>query len=112
MEPVDPRLPVILPVVRYSAQRHAAKGPGGYWELATLLELAVLAGEPETAMGYLEESLAAAEKLGEIFAPRTTARNLALIQQAREARGESAAWIAELVTELERLAVRLEGGAP
>jgi len=112
LEPIDPRLPVILPVVRYSAQRHAARGPGGYWELATLVELAVLAGEPETATSHLEEALAAAEKLGETFAPRTTARNLALIQRARESRGERASWIAALVTELEKLAVRLEGGAP
>ena len=38
----DPRQAEILPVVRYSAARKAAKNPD-YWDHATLLELAVLA---------------------------------------------------------------------
>jgi hypothetical protein len=44
----------------------------------------------------------------EAFEPETTARNLRLIREAREARGEEAAWIAEIEHSLNTAQLRLE----
>ena len=51
----DPRQAEILPVVRYSAARKAAKAPR-YWDHATLLELAVLARDEDDAADRLGEA--------------------------------------------------------
>lgn len=92
----DPGLAALLPVVRYAAGQRVARdggNAGDYWDHATLLELAVLARDEEAA----EESAATALALvREPWEPATTARNLRLIREAREARGEDVAWLAEL----------------
>jgi hypothetical protein len=85
----DPRQAEILPVVRYSASRKAAKA-ADYWDHATLLELAVLARDADDADEKLSEALAVARASWEL---ETTARNLSLIRGMREARGEDAGWV-------------------
>ncbi len=85
----DPRQAEILPVVRYSASRKAARTPD-YWDHATLLELAVLARDADDAEEKLGEALAVARASWEL---ETTARNLRLIREMREGRGEDAAWL-------------------
>jgi tetratricopeptide (TPR) repeat protein len=106
MPKADPRQAEILPVVRYSASRKAAKTPD-YWDHATLLELAVLARDEDDANDKLAEALAVARASWEL---ETTARNLGLIRDMRETRGENAAWIRTLQDSLNERARQLEGG--
>jgi tetratricopeptide (TPR) repeat protein len=94
----DPRQADILPVVRYSASRKAAKN-ADYWDYATLLELAVLARDLDDA----EERLGQAR--GMIPPPKaweleSTVGNLRDIRKAREARGEDCAFIAAIENSL------------
>lgn len=100
----DPRQAEILPVVRYSAARKAARAPD-YWDHATLLELAVLARDADDAEEKLGQALAVARASWEL---ETTARNLRLIREMREGRGEDAAWIKRIEDMLKERAERLE----
>jgi tetratricopeptide (TPR) repeat protein len=101
MELQDPPHPLqsdLLPVVRYAAlQRCQAKGD--YWDHATLVELAVLARNIEEARKQTGKALALVR---EVWEPETTARNLRLIRETRERRGEDVAWIAHIESGLKR----------
>jgi tetratricopeptide (TPR) repeat protein len=99
----DPRQTEIVPVVRYSAFRKAAKA-ADYWDYATLLELAVLARDEADANDRLGDALTVAHAPWEL---ETTARNLSLIREMREGRGEEAAWIKQTETMLHERAARL-----
>lgn len=89
-EPPDPRRLEILPVVTYAVRQRIQRGTPDYWDYATLLELAVLAKDEAGATEYLARALAAVR---ESWEPETTLRNLRLIREARERRGEeSPAW--------------------
>jgi len=100
-EPVDPRQAELLPVVRYAIKRRLADKTPDYWDHATRLELAVLAGDQSAAEEALGDALAA---IREKWEPETTVRNLKLIRDAREKRAINVAWIAELEAELEKAA--------
>jgi hypothetical protein len=99
----DPRMAQILPVVRYSASRKAQQDPN-YWDHATLLELAVLAEDRDDAQDKLSDATGAECKAWML---ESTARTLALIRQDRAARGQDAAWIGELESQLLEKAARL-----
>lgn len=86
----------LLPLVRFAAQQRLARTPD-YWDHATMLELAVLARDPDDATGRLERALAAVR---EPWEPATTANNLRLIQDARRARGAADAWVDEVIAAL------------
>ena len=96
-DPPDPRRSELIPVVRYSVERRIAKGAPDYWDYATLLELAMLAGDQAKAMSALSNSLAA---IREIFEPDTTARNLKLIVEAKSKRSELQPWMEKVVEKL------------
>ncbi len=100
----DPRQAEILPVVRYSAARKAARAPD-YWDHATLLELAVLARDADDAEEKLGEALAGARASWEL---ESTARNLGLIRAMREGRGDDMAWLKRIEDTLRERAKRLE----
>lgn len=106
-DPPDPALDALLPVVRYAAfQRIRADEhqTGDYWDQATLIELAVVARDRDAA----EDAAAAAlSVVTEPWQPPTTARNLRLIREAREARGEDAAWIGDIEQALAEAEARL-----
>jgi tetratricopeptide (TPR) repeat protein len=97
-EPPDPRREMLIPVVRYAAERHLAGKPD-YWDHATLLELDVLGRKESEAAAWLGKALACVR---EPWEPETTARNLRLIREARERRGTADAWAAEMEAELEK----------
>ncbi|HEU0079678.1 MAG TPA: TRAFs-binding domain-containing protein, partial [Longimicrobiaceae bacterium] len=103
-EPRDERQAELLPVVRYAVERKIAKGSPDYWDFATRLELAVLADDREGAVDALGDAL---DHMREEWEGETTARNLRLIREARERRGEDAAWIADA----ERRLAPAAGGA-
>ena len=107
----DEALAQMLPVVRYAAEqrvRRQGESGGDYWDHATLLELAVLARDPDAAADYAAGALALVR---EPWEPATTARNLGLIRQMRQSRGEDAAWIGEIEQALSEAEARLTGPA-
>ena len=96
--PPDPQREQIIPVVTYSAERRVAAGKPDYWDYATLLELAVLGKNAEKARAAL---IAALPLVREVWEPETTLRNLCLIREARERRGETVAWAKDIEAALE-----------
>jgi tetratricopeptide (TPR) repeat protein len=100
-DPPDPRRERLIPVVAYAVERRIATGNPDYWDYATRLELAVLAKDEEKATSALGDALASVR---EIWEPETTARNLRLIREARERRGEVIPWANEIEEELEKSA--------
>jgi hypothetical protein len=61
----------------------------------------VLAKDEQKAVAALSDAVAAVR---EPWEPETTARNLRLIREARERRGEDVPWAGEIEGELERRA--------
>ena len=104
--PPDARVRGLLPVVRYAVERKIASGKPDYWDYATLVELAVLAKDESGAMDALAAALPA---IREGWEPETTARNLRLVRETRESRGESVQWAVTIENELGRKA-SLHGG--
>ncbi|CAK0778997.1 hypothetical protein WCLP8_870002 [uncultured Gammaproteobacteria bacterium] len=96
-EPVDLRQAEMLPVVRYAVKRRLSGKQPDFWDHATLLELAVLARDQKSAETALVDALAAVR---EPWEPKTTARNLALIREVREKRGEEVEWMNAIITPL------------
>jgi len=92
-EPPDPRRERILPVVTYAVEQKMAKGKADYWDYATLLELAVLAKDEQRALQCAGDALAAVR---ESWEPETTLRNLRLIREARNRRGENIPWMKDI----------------
>lgn len=92
-EPPDSRREELIPVVSYAVKRRIKVGEPDYWDHATRLELAVLAKDQQTASGALSDALAS---IRETWEPQSTARNLRLICEARERRGEDVGWIIEI----------------
>ncbi|MCP5102956.1 MAG: DUF4071 domain-containing protein, partial [bacterium] len=93
----DPRQEKLLPVVTFAVEQKTAHGVPDYWDYATLLELAVLSNNQEDTVKWLDKSLIAVR---EPWEPETTARNLRLIYEVREKRGENAAWIKKVEEQL------------
>jgi len=102
-DPTDARREQILPVVRYSVERRIASGKPDYWDYATMVELAVLSKDEKRANAALEDALA---RLRESWELETTARNLRLINDSRERRGELSPWMRDIEKSLQRLAER------
>jgi hypothetical protein len=96
MDRPDTRQAAVLPVVRYAASQKAKRNPD-YWDYATLLELAVLAGDSADAEIQLTEALALARKRWEV---ESTERNLRLMRKMASARGQDATWIQPFEEEL------------
>jgi tetratricopeptide (TPR) repeat protein len=100
--PPDERRKELVPVVRYAVQRKMEKGKPDYWDYATLLELAVLEGNKDTAHQALGDALA---NVRERWEPETTARNVRLIRETRQARGEPTPFEADVEQALARAAL-------
>ena len=96
--PPDPRREKLISVVSYAVEQKIANAEPDYWDYATLLELAVLAKDEEKATDALSNSLAAVR---EIWEPETTARNLRLIDEARDQRQDNIPWVKEIIQALE-----------
>jgi hypothetical protein len=87
----------LLPIVRFAVERRLGDQPN-YWDYATMLELDVLAEDQEAAEADLAYSMASVR---EPWEPKTTARNLRLIEQARSSRQVDTAWLQEIITALD-----------
>ncbi len=99
--PPDPRREKLIPVVAYAVERRIATGKPDYWDHATRLELGVLAKDQAIAESALADALAA---MREPWEAETTARNLRLIRESREARNETLAWASDIEQALSRKA--------
>jgi hypothetical protein len=99
--PPDGSVTALVPIVRYAAERKIASGKPDYWDYATLLEAEVLAKNEASANDALGSALAQEPKPWEA---ETTARNLRLIREAREARGEAVPWAKAVEDELAKVA--------
>jgi tetratricopeptide (TPR) repeat protein len=100
--PPDERRKELVPVVRYAVQRKIEKGRPDYWDYATLLELAVLEGNQDTASQALGDALA---NVREKWEPETTARNIRLIRETRQARSEPTPFEADVEQALAQAAL-------
>jgi len=100
-EPPDPRREKLIPVVTYAVERRIAAGKPDYWDYATLLELAVLGKDEPAGKNALGQALAA---IHETWEPETTLRNLRLIRESRDKRGDNVKWVDAVETELEKRA--------
>jgi MAP3K TRAFs-binding domain len=96
-DPPDPRRLRLIPVVAYAIERRIAAGKPDYWDYATRLELSVLGKDADSAAEALADALAAVR---ESWEPETTARNLRLMREARQRRGEIVEWALEIENEL------------
>jgi hypothetical protein len=102
--PPDPRRREILPVVYYAVEQRIRSGSADYWDYSALLELTVLANDEAKGADALGRSLA---WVREAWEPRTTARNLRLIREARQRRdAEVPAWTERAESELLKAADR------
>jgi tetratricopeptide (TPR) repeat protein len=99
--PPDNRRKELVPVVRYAVQRKIEKGKPDYWDYATLLELAVLDGDQDAAAQALGDALA---NVREKWEPETTAHNIRLIRETRQARGEPTPFEADVEQALDEAA--------
>jgi tetratricopeptide (TPR) repeat protein len=98
-EPPDPRRAQLVPVVTYAVERRIAAGKPDYWDYATLVELAVLGRDEPKALDALGSAVTAVREKWE---PETTLRNIKLIAEARQGRGEAVApWVQTVMDELE-----------
>jgi hypothetical protein len=97
-DPPDPQRLRLLPVVRYSVERRIEMGKADYWDWATMLEIEVLGRNQEGAETALGETVTRSRE--QLFGPETTARNLRLIREARDRRGESVPWAKAIEDEL------------
>jgi hypothetical protein len=97
----------LLPVVRYAVEQKLRGAKPDYWDQATLVELSVLASQPQRAEDHLADALAA---LREPWEAETTARNLGLLVEARNKRGEDTGWIVGIVRSLEGAGKDRRGG--
>jgi hypothetical protein len=100
-DPDDPRIEHLAPVVRYAVERKIARGAADYWDYATLVELAVIAGDLKQAKQMLPEALV---HLEEGWNAETTARNLGLIRDARRAAEKEDKKLDDIIAELEKRA--------
>ena len=112
LDPPDQRQVHIFPVVQYAVQRSIATSGGDYWDHATMIELAVLARDRDSAISHLANAMVQAKTPAcrEAFAPKSTARNLEQIRQKRMMRGENQDWVREIEHELEAVAREIEEG--
>jgi hypothetical protein len=90
LNPGDPEVRALAPVVRYAAERKIARGAGDYWDHATLLELAVLERDDKRIDDALADTLAAKGRI-DGWSPESTAGNLSDIAAARAEKGEPVA---------------------
>lgn len=89
----------LLPVVRYAVDRRLAEEEEpDYWDYATLVELAVHAGNGEEAGKFLGSALARRPKP---WMKESTHKNLEALTTRLEQRGMDLDWAAEILRQLE-----------
>lgn len=93
----DARFDDLMHAVSYAVKRKIAQSKPDYWDLATLMELTVLAKNEQDARELLLQVLAKAE---EAFMPKTTADTLIMLRDKWRKSGENIAWIEPFIESL------------
>lgn len=93
----------LLHVVRYSVRRRLAAAHPEYWDHASSLQLAVIAGNRERATGALRGMITTAKESFEIA---TTLEGLTLLTEFCRRRGDSE-WLDELIQEIDDLGAEM-----
>jgi hypothetical protein len=88
----------LLPVVRFATEQRLLSPAPDYWDHATLLELAVLAGEVDRALDALDDVVGVSSEAWQL---KSTAGNLRIICDAREERGQPTEWIRAVIEVLD-----------
>ena len=93
-DPPDPRQAELLPVITFSVKRRIESKQPDYWDYATLLEVALLNADEETAADALSSALATDPKHWMASSTLETVRRL---RRVREERGMTLPdWVAEV----------------
>ena len=87
----------LLPIVKFAVERRLGEQPD-YWDHATMVELSVLENDINQAEEHLANALASVR---EPWEPKTTANNLRMIEQARQARGIDTEWLCKAIEALD-----------
>ena len=90
----DPRLAETLPVVRYGMKRRMADAQPEFWDLATTIDLAVLADDQRSAQTALRQLQALPRDTWMIDVVRNNLRLMAAALQRQQA---APAWLADLI---------------
>ena len=100
-DPADEQLAELLPVVRYSARQKALQHRAGFWDHATLLEVAVLENDADAAWVAVTHAIYARP---EPWQAQSTLDTLVRLRRARERTDPSPEWLYEIEAELARVA--------
>jgi hypothetical protein len=100
----DRRQAELLPVVYFAVSQRPDKD---YWHWATLLELSVLNRNLHAAEEIIPE-LSVVGSVG--WQIETTTRNVRLIRELREKRGEDVVWIINIEDQISQITTRWESG--
>jgi len=73
----------LMPLVSYAVARRGGMNSTNYWDLATVLELALIGRDASVAERALTRVLVAADALNASWAPGTTADNLEMVESLR-----------------------------
>jgi tetratricopeptide (TPR) repeat protein len=91
------RLEEVLPVVRFAVARRGGLAAPDYWDRATVLELAVIAGDEPTARRAQGRLLAESHPA---WMHETTAANLRILLEPLRRAGRDPTWVAEVADAL------------
>ena len=98
LDEVDPRLDMLLPVVFFAVQQRLNQKTPDYWDYATLMELEVIARNPQGAKEALLKALPQAD---EAWMKETTRDTMIVLRDKWKGQGEDVAWLNEIVEGLE-----------
>jgi hypothetical protein len=96
----------LLPLVNFAVERRGGASSGNYWDLATVLELACIGDDWETANRVLPKVILAATNS---FETATTRGNLRLLKQAHERAMREVAKLDGILDELSVRDIELRG---
>ena len=96
----------LLPLVNFAVERRGGASSGNYWVLATVLELACIGDDWETANRLLPKVILAATNS---FETATTLGNLRLLKQAYERAMREVAKLDVILDELSVRDIELRG---
>lgn len=97
----DKQLQHYLPIVQFANKRKMESGQPDYWDLATDAELFVLGSQYQNAFEALSEAITLIPP-NETWMLETTLKNLNIILESREEKGDSDTALAELIEEFKK----------
>jgi hypothetical protein len=88
----------VSPVVKFAITRRGGLSSSDYWDLATVLELAVISGDEKLA----RQALGRIELIGpDQWERNTTANNLRILEDAHRRVGQEMSWVSQIREQLE-----------